>query len=621
MERTGTTPASLPPAAVEPLPDDPATLQCLVRELLASLQERDRDNAALRHQLDLLLRRLYGPRGERFDPQQPLLFAEPDAGPDTAVAASTEPAAAAKPKRRCRPHGRRRLPENLPRESRHHELPEAARICSGCGQVRIDIGVDQSEQLEYRPASLFVIAHFVHKYVCPCCRPLPAEGPGQHGPPRQETEPLPTPEPQPAPPAVASPLAPAATDTKPAQGSPPLESLGQSPRPEPPTSPCQVLDPSTGVIAAPKPAMPIAKGLPGPGLLAHLIVSKYVDHLPLHRRERVYERQGLLLPRSTLCDWLAASAHLLRPLYNLMRTVVLQSRALHTDDTTVKMQDPVTHRLSTARLWTYLGDAAHPYNGFDFTVNRKRDGPQQFLANYQGYLHADAFSGYDGLYLPEPRTATARITEVACNAHARRKFYEARGSDALRSHQALAYYGQLYELERRAKDLDFSDTQRLQMRQDLAVPILVKFHQWLEAQRRDVLPKSPLAEALGYALHNWTALVRYTEAGYLAIDNNVAEREMKRIAIGRKNWLFVGSPQGGQTAAVLISFTSTCHRLGVEPWAYLQDVLARLPTTSAGQLGDLLPDHWQAARAASATTKAAAASPGPASARSGEATP
>jgi len=312
--------------------------------------------------------------------------------------------------------------------------------------------------------------------------------------------------------------------------------------------------------------------------------------------ERVYERQSLFLSRSTLCDWLGACSQLLRPLYELLIAVVLKSRALHTDDTTVKLQDPVLHRLSTARLWTYLDDQAHPYNVFDFTRTRKRDGPQQFLADYQGYLHADAFSGYDCLYLPDPRTATARIHEVACKAHARRKFYEARSSDALRSHQALAYYHQLYELERQATAKDFSETQRHQVRQDLSLPILEQFHQWLQTQRTEVLPKSTLAEALGYALNNWSALVRYTEAGFLSIDNNVAEREMKRIAIGRKNWLFVGSPAGGQTVAVLFSFTSTCQRLQVEPWAYLQDVLTRLPGMPVGQLGELLPDHWQAAR-------------------------
>jgi hypothetical protein len=348
--------------------------------------------------------------------------------------------------------------------------------------------------------------------------------------------------------------------------------------------------------------MSIARGLPGPGLLAHLIVSKCVDHLPLHRLQRAYERQGYFLHRSTLCDWLGASADLLRPLYDLMVSVVLQSRALHTDDTTVKIQELVTHRLSTARLWVYLGDAAHAYNAFDFTVNRKRDRLQQFLADYQGYLHADAFSGYDRLYLPDPQTAAARITEVACNADARRKFYAARTSDALRAHQALAYYGQLYVLEERARQLNFSDAQRLQMRQELAVPILETFRRWLEAQRPEVLPRSPMGQAIGYALNNWAGLVRYTEAGFLAIDNNVAEREMKRIAIGRKNWLTVGSPRGGKTAAVLFSLTSTCQRLGAEPWADLQEVLTRLPSTPAGQLGDRLPDHWQSARQAKAAT-------------------
>jgi transposase len=583
----------LPPNAAEQLPDDVGTLKRMVLELLASCHEHRRDNEALRHRIELLLRRLYGPRGERFDPNQLLLFAEMAAGQDTAAPA--EPASPEKPKRRCRPHGRRRLPENLPREPRHHQLSEAERVCRSCGQTRIDIGVDRSEQLDYRPASLFVIEHIVHKYVCPCCSKRQAQSQDQQIDPGQESAPMPLREPEPRSPSPTVPT-PAARQ---AVAGPELVSLSSQPDdPSPPPPPFLLPDPGEVVIAAPKPAMPIAKGLPGPGLLAHLIVSKCVDHLPLNRLERVYQRQGLFLHRSTLCDWMAACADLLRPLYDLMVSVVLQSRSLHTDDTTVKMQELVTHLLSTARLWVYLGDATHPYNMFDFTVNRKRDGPQRFLANYQGYLHADAFSGYDGLYLPDPRTAAAGIIEVACNAHARRKFYEARGSDALRSHQALAYYRQLYELERQAKD--FSDAQRLQMRQDLSVPILGQFHTWLEAQRPEVLPKSPMAAALGYALNNWTALIRYTEAGFLAIDNNVAEREMKRIAIGRKNWLFVGSPRGGQTAAVLFSFTSTCQRLDVEPWRYLRDVLERLPSHPPERLGELLPDEWARAQRAEA---------------------
>jgi len=567
------------PLTADRLPDEVATLKAMIVELVTSLQQRDRDNQALRHRIDLLLKRLYGPRGERYDPQQPWLFAELAAALDN-PAAAPEPdqtAEAEQPKRRARPHGRRRLPPNLPRQPRQPLFTAAERLCSGCGQPRVDIGVDRSEQLDYRPASLLVIEHLVHKYVCPHCSKQPW---GQGPPAGQESVamPAPTPDPEPGPPAA-----------------PAAETASGLDVPAPP--PDQAGGAGAVVRAASKPAMPIAKGLPGAGLLAHLIVSKYVDHLPLHRLERIYERQGLLLPRSTLCDWLAACGQLLRPLYQRLVALVLQARALHTDDTPVQMQEQSTHLLSTARFWVYLGDAAHPYNVFDFTVNRKRDGPQQFLATYQGYLHADAFSGYDGLYLPEARTGPARIIEVACNAHARRKFYEARTTAVVRSHQALAYYRQLYALERSANNLDFNDSQKLQMRQDLSVPLLEKFHQWLEGERDAVLPKSPMGEAIGYALNNWTALIRYTEAGFLDIDNNVAEREMKRIAIGRKNWLFVGSPQGGRTAAVLVSFTSTCNRLGVEPWAYLQDVLARLPTTSAGQLDELLPDHWQAARA------------------------
>jgi transposase len=527
MSLADTAAAGPPPTAAEHLPNDLATLKRMVLELLASLHQRDRDIEAMRHRIDLLLRRLYGPRGERIDPHQLLLYAEMAAGQDTAPA-PTEPSAAAEPRRRCRPHGRRRLPDSLPREPRHHELSEAERTCPACGQMRVDIGTDRSEQLDYRPASLFVVEHFVHKYVCHCCGKRQSQSQDQQANPVEESAPMPSrePEPQPLPP----PAEPTGTSPEPVPSSP--QRTDPSQRPQQQAQPFLLPDPGEVVIAAPKPAMPITKGLPGPGLLAHLIVSKYTDHMPLHRLQQAYERQGYFLHRSTLCDWLRACAELLRPLYDLMVRVVLQSRVIHTDDTPVKLQELVTHLLSTARVWVYLGDATHPYNVFDFTVNHKRDGPQRFLANYRGYLQADAFSGYDGLYLPDPRTAQARITEVACNAHARRKFYEARGSDALRSHRALAYYRQLYELERAAKD--FSDEQRLQMRQDLSVPILEQFRQWLEAQRPQVLPKSPMGEAVGYALNNWAALVRYTEAGFLAIDNNASEREMKRVAIGRK---------------------------------------------------------------------------------------
>jgi transposase len=572
---------NVPLPAPEQLPDDPETLKRMIVELVLTLRAERRDNEGLRHRLNLLLQRIYGSRNERFNPDQPLLFPEcaQDAAPaDTPTptpAADASPAPSTK-RRRCKPHGRGRPAANLPRRPRHHELSEAERTCV-CGEVRVDIGTDVSEQLDWLPASYFVWQHWIHKYLCPRCSKKSAEAT------------MATPDKSPGDSATTAAAAASATSAQPTD--PATIRVANGP-----------IGPA--VISAVKPAMPIDKGLPGPGLLAQVIVSKYVDHLPLNRQVNIAARQGVSISRSTMCDWMAACAALLRPLYDLMVAQVLQSLWLYTDDTPVKNQGHAPGTTDKARFWVYIGDRTHRYNVFDFTVNRKRDGPQTFLADYHGYLHADAFSGYDALYLPSPRAGVAPIIEVACNAHARRKFDEARGSDIVNSHQALAYYGQLYELERAASRLEFDDAQRLQMRQDLEVPILEKFHSWLVEQRDQVLPKSPMAEAIGYALNNWQALIRYTEAGFLSIDNNVSEREMKRIAIGRKNWLFVGSENGGKTAAVLFSFTSTCHRLDIDPWAYLQDVLTRLPALPAEQLAELLPDRWQAARQQAAATSA-----------------
>jgi transposase len=585
---TGNVPLPTP----EQLPNDLDTLKRMIVELVATLHRERLDKDALRHRVKLLLQRLYGPRTESVNPDQLLLFGEwtveqtPDAAGGNPLPEPEASAASASKKRRCKPHGRGRLSEDLPRRPLHHELSEAERICI-CGQARIDIGSDVSEQVDWQPASIFVWQHWIHKYVCPDCAKNATQ--------TAMTTPGPAPEDKAVigASAVSTPPSAAAADNPAPQGSAPA-------RPRGPV-----------VIAAPKPPPPLAKGLPGAGLLAYLIVSKYFDHLPLYRLEHILKRQGLPLSRSTMCDWMAASAQALRPLYDIMVSEVLQSAWLHTDDTPVKNQGHEPGTTALSRFWIYWGDRSHPYNVFDFTINRKRDGPQKFLADFHGYLHADAFSGYDALYLPSPRADRAPIIEVACNAHARRKFYEARGSDVVRSHQALAYYRQLYELERAATLAELDDAQRWHMRQDFSVPILNTMHVWLEEQRAQVLPKSPMAEAIGYALNNWTALMRYTEAGFLAIDNNVAEREMKRIAIGRKNWLFVGSDQGGRTAAVLFSFTSTCHRLGIEPWAYLQDVLTCLPTLPAERLAELLPDRWRAAHPPAAPPSAQTSAPPP----------
>jgi transposase len=570
----------------EQLPNDLDTLKGMIVELMSTLRQAQRDSDQKTHRIQLLLDRLYGKRTERVNPDQLLLFAEWAAAQEASTAhavntaaTSADPDPKTRKRKRTTPHGRGKLPADLPRQPVHHLLGEAERLCR-CGQLRLDIGTDASEQVDWQPASVFVWQHLVHKYLCPSCGRKSVEAamekPGLEKPAQ----------------APANENATEATGQATAGLVAELASTAAGPR-------------GPAVISAPRPPAPIAKGLPGAGLLAYVIVSKYLDHLPLHRLERILARQGLPVARSTLCDWMAASAKALQPLYDLMVSQVLQSAWLHTDDTPVKNKGHQPGTTALSRFWIYWGDRTHPYNVFDFTINRKRDGPQTFLADFHGYLHADAFSGYDALYLPSARDG-APIIEVACNAHARRKFYEARTSDDLRAHQALAYYAQLYFLERGARDAQLDDAGRWQMRQDFSVPILKTFQAWLEEQRPQVLPKSPMAEAIGYALNNWTALSRYTAAGFLSIDNNIAEREMKRIAIGRKNWLFVGSDKGGQTAAVLFSFTSTCHRLGVEPWAYLQDVLTRLPTLPAERLAELLPDRWQAARAQPAPSNVSA---------------
>jgi transposase len=649
------------------LPQDMVMLQDMVLELLSTIHHSRLNEDELRHRIAMLLRRIYGPRTERFNPDQGQLFDEAADGQDQpAPAESPSTKSSSRAKRKARPHGRRQLPKDLPRRAKHHTLTDAERLCS-CGHWRIEIGAERSEQLDWQPASYFVWEHWIHKYLCPHCagrKPAASDTPATAATSTAATtsmekaastattaafditvaateasagtavvlatETTISPEaPARMEKTTATATAAAAdvtaavtevTDKAPAPASadaattatPPAAAAALHGAEIPPTETLRIVSgpPGPAIIAAVKPAMPIHKGLPGPGLLAHVIVSKYCDHLPLYRQTKISKRQGVVLPRSTTCDWMAACADLLRPLYDLMVTTVLLSRWLHTDDTIVQNlgHDPGT--TDQAHLWVYYGDRDHPLNVFDFTVNRTRDGPQQFLRNYRGYLHADAFSGYNALYMPDPVGGPAAIIEVACNAHARRKFYDAKDSDALRSHIALAYYAQLYALERGAKDNHFDDAQRLQMRQDLAVPILNKFHTWLEEQRPEVLPKSPINEALGYALNQWTALCRYTEAGFLEIDNNVAEREMKQIATGRKNWYFVGSANGGRTAAVLYSFTSTCHRLELDPWVYLQDVLTRLPELPPDKLTDLLPDRWKAARQATAEAAQAQANSG-----------
>jgi transposase len=274
------------------------------------------------------------------------------------------------------------------------------------------------------------------------------------------------------------------------------------------------------VARAAKPPQPVEKGLPGPGLLAQTVLAKYGDHSPLYRQEDIAARHGLLLRRSTLCDWIAAAADLALPLYERMKQLALRSRVLHTDDTTVKLLDPLFDKARTARFWAYIGDAAHPYTIYDFTDSRRRDGPQQFLADYRGYLQADAYGGYDGIFV----NSGGAIHEVACWAHVRRYWFESIKTDPVRAHQALAFIARLYQIEQSCASA--TREQRHALRQTHALPILAQFKTWLDEQSSRVLPKSPIGEAFTYTRNQWDALVRYpTHRWHI---NDLRQRERKR---------------------------------------------------------------------------------------------
>jgi hypothetical protein len=287
-------------------------------------------------------------------------------------------------------------------------------------------------------------------------------------------------------------------------------------------------------------------------------------------------------------------------LYLLLVQHVLQSKVLHTDDTTVPVRDETQSAHRYGRLWDYIGDALHPGVVFDYTATHARDGPAEFLKDFRGYLQADAYGGYDGIYTG----SQGAIIEVACWAHARNKFRDAENTDPERALAAKAWVRKLYDVEDEAK-AEIARLHRtgadaaavfLRLRQEKSVPLLTSLCQWLRAQKEKVLPKSPIAAAIGYVLNQWQALNRYTTDGDLHIDNNISERTLKLVGIGRNNWLFVGSDAGGKTAAVLFSFTATCKHLGIDTFAYLRDVLTRLPTQPAERLPELLPHRWQAAR-------------------------
>ena len=357
------------------------------------------------------------------------------------------------------------------------------------------------------------------------------------------------------------------------------------------------------VHTAAKPSSPIEKGLAAPSLLSHLIVSKYLDHLPLHRQEGIMARFGIEYPRSTMWEQIRAVGHLVNPLYEAAIEEVLASRILGTDDTPVKELDRRRTQTRTGNVWTYVGDEEHPLVVYDYTPGRARAGPEAFLAGYSGYLQADALAVYDELFNPQ---RSQLIWELGCWAHARRKFVEAQDTCPSLAVIAVAHIKVLYDIEKDAARRELRGEVLVAWRKEHSVPVLDAFRTWLSAQVGALLPKSPIATAVNYTVSNWTALTRYLEDGDLVLDNNRSERALRGIAVGRKNWLFFGSDGGGRIAAILLTLLKSAQRNGVNPFDYLTDVLTRIADYPRSKVADLLPHRWKAERQA-ATALAPAA--------------
>ncbi len=346
---------------------------------------------------------------------------------------------------------------------------------------------------------------------------------------------------------------------------------------------CETNGDNPRIETAAKPETAIEKGLAGPGLLSYIVTSKFGDYLPLYRLEDLFARQGFEISRATQSVWCGDVADLAEPLYELMGDHVRASHVVATDDTIMPMLS--REKCANARMWVYVGDDAHPYNVFDFTLSRGRDGPKYFLKDYDQVLLADGYGGYNGV------VAGNGIVRAGCWAHLRRKIIDAEKTAPEIARKAIEMVRALYAVEKQARELSIAE--RLGLRRQQSAPVLAelrgKFLDWKE----QLLPKHPMAEAIGYALSQWAELNVFPTDGAVPIDNNVSEREMKRVILNRKNSLFVGNARGGRTAAILASLTSTCRRHEIDPQIYLTQLLTNLPSTPHSDLSTWLPDQWK----------------------------
>lgn len=352
------------------------------------------------------------------------------------------------------------------------------------------------------------------------------------------------------------------------------------------------------VITAAKPDEGLPRCLAGPTLLAMIVVSKFADHVPLHRLEGMLKRHGMQIPRSSMCRWMQALAALVEPLLALMKSIMLESHHIRGDETPVKQQDPGSGRgkTKTCYFYSFLGDAEHPYTLYDYRGHRARAGPNAWFSDeqgnprYHGLFQCDAYTGYHELFDPNKPW---QMTQVGCWAHARRKFYDVRDQFPGPCHHVLGQIRQLYAVEREATDQQLDAPQRQALRNQKSRPIVESLLNWAEEQQAQVLPKSGLGEAITYMLNQAEALNRYLDDGRLEIDNSACERSLRGIAVGRSNWIFTGSQAGGEAAAAMFSLIASAQRNNLNVYRYLSDVFRRLPSTPTSELHQFLPDRWQ----------------------------
>ena len=341
------------------------------------------------------------------------------------------------------------------------------------------------------------------------------------------------------------------------------------------------------ITQPPVPSLPINRGLAGPGLLAHVLVGKFCDHLPLHRQAEIFARNGIDLDRSTLADWVGQCARLLRPLVEAVGAHVMAAARVHADDTTVPVLSPGNGKTSTGRLWCYVRDD-HPFGGkapkavlYCYSPNRKGEHPKAHLTGFKGILQADGYAGYAGLY-------QQGVTEAACMAHVRRKFFDIHAeTKSPQSHEALQRIAALYAVEALIRG-EPAET-RLRVRTQRSAPLFAELRKWLDTTLSRVSGRSEMAKAIRYALARWDALTLVLRDGRVCIDNNAAERSMRPMTLGRKNWLFAGSDSGGERAAAIYTLTETAKLNGLDPEDYLRTVLERIADHPVKRVHEFLP--------------------------------